>query len=254
MSEEKKPYTYRAVTPPLMEKDHSEWTAKETETYFQWHLSVLPERIDYLTSEVSRSLSVPKEQLDQSAESLLLVWKWFLATAEIEQTSEERMEMLRRNCPYPEPLKSFLLEEYYKTRFSLQTEYIIQDIGRYIGQVFIKNTPGTFWTYYTKPKTEVFVNLPVVGGFLYWDCDPPFKERFEPHNMVSVQAQKLKNGDSRDDDLYNLYMLWSVKLSPTERPTPEALSKIKGMKPKKGSVVYLNQKGERIKGRFSDLK
>ena len=41
-----------------------------------------------------------------------------------------------------------------KRQLTLETEYIIRDIGMYLGETFRKNLPCIFWTYYTKPTRD----------------------------------------------------------------------------------------------------
>ncbi len=53
------------------------------------------------------------------------------------------------------------IEYYEKRRFSLITAYIMRDIGMHLGEVFVKNYSNISWGFYTKPKSDFFVNQPV---------------------------------------------------------------------------------------------
>ena len=173
------PLSYEICIPPL-KKPFSRLTHQETEEYFQWHLSHLSERISYLSSVVSNSLAIHQSELDLSPGSLLPLWSWFLAVAEIEPTPMARlMELDQQYHTHSEQIRAYLLDQ-SQDQFSLETEFILRDVGMYLGEVFTKNEPGICWSYYEKPKSDFFVNMPVLLGFEDSNYQPPFKMVFEP--------------------------------------------------------------------------
>lgn len=206
---QQKPFQYEVCVPPL-KKPFDELTHRETEAYFQWHLSALEERIEYLSSRVCSKLSIPRSQMDLSAESLIPLWEWFLMTVEIEETPEEALQHFWDHDEHPEPFRAELLSRRRK-QYTLETELIFFDVGKYFGEVFIKTLPGISWTYYEKPKTDFFVNMPVLQGFADFSCDPPFRMFFEPVHMAHVQASHIWKNTQRKDDLFRIYSLWSKK-------------------------------------------
>ena len=168
---------YPICVPPL-EKNLCTLTREEAQAYFDWFLGVLPGRVEYLRSVCPG--------LDGSPESLLPLWEWFLQTARIEKQPEHR--------------------------FSLQTEYILRDVGMYLGDVFARNCPGIYWGFFTEPKTDVFVNTPVLMGFEDRDYTPAFYAVFEPIHMARVQAGKILRGQAAPGDLLVLYQKWTRML------------------------------------------
>ena len=202
----KKPLTYPICVLPLR-KPHDELSHEETETLFRWHQSVLPERIDCLCGVVSRELPVARDSLDLAPDSLLLIWRWFLTRYEIEDTPKESLDWFREHDKHPEPFRAELLKQREK-QFSLQTHYILMDIGKYLGEVFRANLTGISWTYYEEPKSDIFVNKPVLQGFADRDFTPPFQMYFEPEHMAGVQAARIWTGRQKEEDLFNLYHLW----------------------------------------------
>ena len=209
----KKALNYKFCIPPLNKPFHK-LSHKETESFFQWHLSHLHERIDYLSSVVSCQLKIPREELDLSPHSLILVWSWFLSVAEIERTPTARLiELEKQYSAHSEQFKRYLLDQ-SSDQFSLETEFILKDIGMYLGEVFVKNEPNIYWSYYEKPKSDFFVNMPVLLGFEDSKYIPPFKMEFEPVHMAKVQAANIWDGSQKKEDLYNLYTLWSTLYVP----------------------------------------
>ncbi len=211
---EQKPLSYEICIPPL-KKPFSRLTHQETEEYFQWHLSHLSERISYLSSVVSNSLAIHQSELDLSPGSLLPLWSWFLAVAELEPTPMARlMELNQQYHTNLEQIRAYLLDQ-SQDQFSLETEFILRDVGMYLGQVFTKNEPGICWSYYEKPKSDFFVNMPVLLGFEDSNYHPPFKMVFEPLHMAKVQAAKIWYNTQREDDLFRIYSMWAKNFVPS---------------------------------------
>ena len=198
---------YKICIPPL-NKPFQHFSHAETEEYFQWHMSHLQERIIYLSSYVACDLSMPLNSIDCSPTSLIPVWKWFLSIVEIERMPIDSAE----NKDVAEDERAEAFREYFERkaekRFTLQSEYILQDIGRYLGEVFVKNNPPIYWSFYETPKNDFFVNMPLLMGFADNSFDPPFKMEFEPIHMTRVQASKILTNESHSDDLLKLYTKW----------------------------------------------
>lgn len=145
-------------------------------------MAQVPQRREYLIRQVTgRKDAVP----DFRPETLLTIWRWFLKSALVVKNEETGRPML-----------------------SLVTEYILRDIGMYVGQMWVINCPQLRWTYTTQPRNDFFVNRPLVQGFSDRDFDPPFPMSFEPIHMVGVQASGLLLHKASRSDLYELYQKW----------------------------------------------
>lgn len=200
---------YDMLIPPL-NKPFSELTAKEAETFFVWYTGKIPERIEYLSQCCARQLRIDVANFDLSPQSLIPLWHWFLDVAQTERTPKRQLEVLRKEyqkCPIPIDLQNYMLSQ-SRDQFSLQTEYILRDIGMYIGAVFVKNKPSIHWGFYGEPKTDCFTNKPVLIGFVDSGFNPPFNMVFEPIHMVGVQASNIWDGTQHECDLYDLYQRW----------------------------------------------
>jgi hypothetical protein len=131
-----------------------------------------------------------------------------LEVAETERTPIRQLNRIKEeNKDFPSSFSDYLVNE-SKEQFSLQTEYIIRDIGMYMGQVFVHNNPRIHWGYYEKPKTDFFVNQPLLLGFEDSNFTPPFKCAFEPIHMVGVQAANIWENTQKNEDLLLLYQRW----------------------------------------------
>ena len=122
---------------------------KEAEEYFQWYMEKVPERVAYISQVCAKDLRIPVERMDCSPESLLLLWKWFRRRARTERVIPDKKEDRAKKQPK---------ELWNNThQLTLETEYILRDIGMYLGETFRKNHPQIYWTYYTKPRRDFFV-------------------------------------------------------------------------------------------------
>ena len=179
-----------------------ELTPKQAEENLRWFLGKIPERIGYLSERCASDLAIPLECLDCSPESLKSIWKWFTETALIVQTPDEEIRLMQKQ--YAHLGDSFV----NKTKLSVVTEFIVRDIGMYLGEVFTSASSNIKWDLLTKPKNDFFYNHPVLAGFEDYSFTPPFKAVFEPIHMAGIQAAKLLGGDKNDTNLFGVFNKW----------------------------------------------
>ena len=179
----KKKMSYHICIPPI-NKSFFSFSTKETADYFEWFTSTIYERTEYLSKKCAEDLNIDGNVLNMKPESLIFLWKWFLNVAETEKEEKENLQL------------------------DLQTEYIIRDIGMYLGETFNKNFQNIYWTYYESPKTDFFVNRPILAGFSDKNFSPPYNMYFEPIHMTRVQASKILTCNAKECDLFNLYEKW----------------------------------------------
>lgn len=180
----KKTFTYEICIPPI-KRPFREMSNEESQAYFDWYMEVMPQRIEYLARTAAAKLKCDVRTFDLSPESLIPLWRWFLTVGEKE----------------PSTSKSFIIGSGY--RLSLQSEYIIRDIGMYLGKTFLVNDPSLFWMI-TK-KRNVFYNQPVIDGFYPTLKDPPL---FEPIHMAHVQGAHFLFDRASEEDLLKVYDQW----------------------------------------------
>ena len=204
----KKEFTYSILVPPLS-KEIAKLNADEAEKFFKWYQGKIQERIDYLSAFCVDYFKMKQGKMRFEPQSLIYIWECFLKIAEIETKPENKITDIRddkKKC-------ADIFEDYDTRQLSLQTEYILRDIGMYLGQMFVKYHPQIYWSFYTEPKTDFFVNQPLLLGFEDKEFKPPFQMEFEPIHMVGVQAANLFDGTQKKTDLLNLYRKWETYIS-----------------------------------------
>ena len=184
---------------PKLEKNIFQLNEEETAAYFDWFMEQVPQRVSYVSQVCAKELGIPVEKMDCSPESLILLWKWFRRRAKTERVPGAVKKERETGVPQ------------VRRQLTLETEYILRDVGMYFGEVFRRNHPGIYWSYYTKPKRDFFVNHPLLKGFVDRSFDKPFDACVEPIHYAGVQASKLQNGKSRDEDLYQIYCFWAER-------------------------------------------
>ncbi len=171
---------------PEIDKPMAEFSKAEAQKFFDSYIQNIPERIKYLCQLCKLPPYTDSATYKWNTGHLFKIWKWFCRIAQVQNDPETG-----------------------KKRFSVMTEYILRDIGMYMGEMFVSTLPGLKWDYYTKPKSDIFVNEPVINGFVDASCDPPFHFRFEPIHMVRVKALNLLDGTQSSADLYDFFWHWA---------------------------------------------
>lgn len=201
----KRKQPYSALLLPF-DKAVESLSKEEAQAYFDWYLGKIDERVDYLRR-------VTRLSLDFSPVSLVPLWAWFLRHAEIEKTPEERNTELRERLGNHDPLFAESIIAGNRCQLTTETEYMIQDIAKYFGQVFVKNHACVHWGYYTSPKWDESVNQPVIMGFPNQIYPQKPGVPLQPEHIVYIQATKLLRSSADKRDLYNIYSVWAEKLS-----------------------------------------
>lgn len=153
----KKRREYSFLIPPL-DKPIDALSKAEAQAFFDWYISKLDERTEYLRSFTGLDL-------DYSSQSLIDLWSWFLKRAEVEKTPEEiltrkKNALIEANLPIWEHVLAA-----DSVQLSKETIFIMTDVSMYLGQVFTKNYPSIYWSFYTRPKNDIHVNQPLLLGF-----------------------------------------------------------------------------------------
>lgn len=83
---------------------------------------------------------------------------------------------------------------------------MLTDISFYFAETFLAQNPAVSWGYFTKPKNEVSVNMPVLMGFRA-------NMKLDPRRIVHVCAQK--SARARDKNrLLDIYHVWLNYIEP----------------------------------------
>lgn len=192
---------YDLLVPPLG-LDFYKMSPKQAKENFNWYMSKIPERMVYLRNRCAKDLKIPLGMLDYSPESLIIIWRWFLSVALLEKTPKVELDKMIE--------ASEIFGESYINReqFTVATQFIMRDIGMYIGQVFVTNNAQLSWSFYVKPKNEINANQPVMVGFYYKDQNTEGEVKINPMNFVLGAAANIFNYKQNEKDVYDQYMKW----------------------------------------------
>lgn len=201
MLQKNKKTQYSILIPPIS-KPFTQFTVEDAKVFFDWYLSAIPERIDYLAEHTNIELNFSTHSLEE-------LWKWFIQEAKVVQTSSSGTEYLltHRHTRFSDSISSSMRQQ-----LSLETEYVIRDIAMYIGKMFTYNHQNITWTYHTDIEKDSFANMPILQGFVEKNFTPNFYPTFEPNHMVRIQAFRLLRGNANFRDLVNLYCKWEEKI------------------------------------------
>jgi hypothetical protein len=208
MSENQK--TYEPLIIPI-DKPFEKLSKKETKAYFDWFISHIDERSEYIRQKVSKSLNIAIESLDYSIESLLPIWRWFLQIAEVNKTPKDVLKQIKNELLQRGEQKEFIEDILREraTELSVFSRYVVRDIGMYVGKMFVTNYSALRWDYHTNTKRDSFANMPQIFGFVNTDYDPPFQFEFEPIHFTEMHAEKVTDDTQDENDLYNICKRWS---------------------------------------------
>ena len=101
-------------------------------------------------------------------------------------------------------------------KYKLTTESLSigMDVAIYLGEVFVHEFPQIYWGFFTKPKSRVSVNEPVLLGFEN-GLD------MNPRRIVDTLMWQCANGKS-SEGLYEVFEIWSkfVPAQPSKTNQP----------------------------------
>jgi len=193
---------YDLLVPPFG-SDYYSMTPKQVKENYEWFVSKIPERTRYLSNRIAEDLKIPISELNFSPDSLKTVWKWFLKTARVEKVSKEQVSEMEAQWGH--------LGEHWiqREQLTVATQFILRDIGMYLGETFIATSKSIHWGYFMKPKNEVSAKRPVLLGFFYVGPEngyQPFGMPFDPVGVLDGEAYKIISKTKKETDLYDLFI------------------------------------------------
>lgn len=183
------------MVPPFEIDDFAKLSTKEAKEHFNWYISQIPFRLQQLEKYLNEEL---KENIkfDFSPSSLLDIWKCFESYVKTDKkTNKEIKEELEK---YPQWLHESILETDYK--FTVESLVVGMDIAIYFAETIIRNNPVIKWGYFTKPKSRMSVNKPVLLGF-------QASQDLDPREIV-LNCMRKSYENKQFDRLFNIYNIW----------------------------------------------
>ena len=169
---------YQYMMPPFF-KPYHEMTANEAKQYFEYYISQIPNRINYLQNFLESNANKLIE-LDFTKKSLVEFWDWY-----------ENLLVEQKETNYTEgtPLN-----------LSYDVLGISSDFAMYFGETFVRNHSSIYWGYKKKPKSNFYLNWPSLLGFQknLVHC---------PENSISILVSRSLEKKDKNATL-KLYSTW----------------------------------------------
>lgn len=184
---------YMLMISPFEYDDFIYMTKSQVDVYFKWYVGEIDNRLKILSTFLFESGE--NIDLDFSEESLIPLWNWYESKIIVEKKSEEEIENDRMTYP------AWVFETMSADKISLETYKYGMDIAMYFAEIIRRNSNGKiYWGYFTKPKSRVSVNRPVLLGFKA-DMD------LDPRSIVVTCTQRSSR-ERNKEILYNTYKIW----------------------------------------------
>lgn len=189
---------YPLMISPIEHDGFRTLAKRQAKQYFDWYIEQAKPRISQLY-QYMLATNGANFSCDYTPQSLVALWEWF----------EPQINMVGKSAEeYEEELKKFpgwMHDSILRETLSIKTLALITDISFYFAETFIGCNPTIHWGYFTKPKNEVSVNMPVLMGF-------KSNMKLDPRRIVHVCA--LKSCKSHDTNrLIDIYHVWSGYIS-----------------------------------------
>lgn len=136
-------------------------------------------------------------QLTRGKDSLRPLWSWLVANIQLQELTES--DLKESLDAVPKWLHEYIVAGKYK--LTTESLSIGMDVAIYLGEVFVHEFPQIYWGFFTKPKSRVSVNEPVLLGFEN-GLD------MNPRRIVDTLMWQCANGKS-SEGLYEVFEIWS---------------------------------------------
>lgn len=180
---------------PIEKGDFLTFTKKEAETYFNWYVEHIDERIEYLMEYIrSQGESI---KLDFSVNSLVEIWNWYVKQIKVERYTQDELEEMAKE--YPEWIREEIMSD--DRKLSYETLAICGDVAIYFAEVIRRHNENDIsWGFFTRPKNMYSVNEPVLLGFIG-------NQNLNPRGTV-YHCTLHYIDDEKRFNLYEMYRVW----------------------------------------------
>lgn len=183
--------TYQLVRPPFSLRLWDK-SFKDLRTYGAWYHEIKPERVAILTRAVRATLGFGDWQPDGSPDSLEPLGAWFVARVQTHRRTAAEMEALRQQMAPITDVPDWDLTD--------ETFSLAMDVGMYLGDVVVKNLPGTRWDQVLKDRRNIDYGQVVIEG--------SGRVPMNPVQLVLVIAYGVPERQFKGNRLSELYQVW----------------------------------------------
>jgi len=186
--------SYKIISPPFTQR-FRDLKKSELKAYYDWYLSIIPERIKVLAEAVKSTAGYERWKPDFSPNSLDLLEKWFAKNIETRRYTKEEKENIYAHAP-----SWFKQVDINEKTLTARTLSIAFDMGMYVSQVFLRNHPTLKWSHELGRKDHIDYGHPVIAGFRKGLC-------FNPTHILQVHAYGLIRNQKKRT-MKALYDVW----------------------------------------------
>lgn len=170
---------------------------KDVEAYFEWFLSIIPERLEALLAAVTDSPEFEKWQASYTPESLEMLGTWFAAQVETRKRSPQEIAEIAAHSPYQIDIPADALTD--------RTFGLAHDVGIYFAEVLRHQYPTLRWQQICGSKKNVVFGYAALSGFGKLD--------FSPVHLAIVLAYGIADKTWDGKRLKELYDTWSTRIN-----------------------------------------
>lgn len=184
---------YSLMISPIEHTGFRTLSKTQAKQYFEWYVGQSESRINQL-SQYIQSMQETAFRCDYTPQSFVALWEWFESQISTVEKSAEEYEAELERFPF------WMHESISRETLSIKTLALITDISFYFAETFVICNPTIHWGYFTKPKNEVSVNMPVLMGF-------QANMKLDPRRIVHVCASESCEVREKNR-LLNAYKTW----------------------------------------------
>lgn len=185
----------------LAEKTPKEWSVQEAKSFFNWLLSVHPQRIDGLLQFFNETLT------DSPEGDLVKLGEHVAQVIQTPEFSRQPSDIPERVFDFSPPVSRETISEYFRYLSSRDPQLtnagyaLAVDMGLLVAQ-FLLDTCGdrVKWSIVRRPKSDVSYHLPVLVGF--------GKLKFDPILISTSQTYGLLHGDRGPTAWRKVFTIW----------------------------------------------
>jgi len=200
---------------PDLDKPIEDLNADEAARYFDWFVSHVDERSEYVRCWISQVMEMPVDKIDYSLESIRIVEAFIRKVITTNKTPSWKKTASKRlfgTTGTEDKAVNDVVNQLMPEDLTTFSEYLCRDIGMYIGKMFIINNPELRWDYYSFTVNMRHNNEPQVFGFYHffkWDKEcVEYHVTFEPIMFVQQCALSKETEGKPLYDICSQYDMW----------------------------------------------
>lgn len=186
---------YQLQVPPFEITRFDTLSATQAKEFFHWYLSDIPTRLSQLQILLDEETN-GELKLTKDVSSLEPLWEWFSKRIKVRNRTEEEIDSALKGAPAW--LRPTIIAD--NRKLTTETLSVGMDIAIHFAEVMVANNPSIHWGYFTKPKSRVSVNEPVLLGFVNgMELNPR-------HILNNLMLGRIRGKNNSITETYNTWL------------------------------------------------